>query len=206
MLDLTFIIASFLGTIAFTISGFLQGVKKNLDLIGIFIVSLITANGGGIIRDVLVGRTPLILKNQEAFWITLIVMVLGIVLKLHERTNLERRFMFIISDSVGLVAFSMTGTLIGLEFGLGIWGVITLSFITAVGGGIIRDIIVNEVPQILGGGFYGTVAIVLAITVYLLHQTHYYNNFTALIVFSLALALRLVAFFKNWSIPGVKLR
>src|SRR5258708_4506196 len=116
-----FTLASFLGSIAFALSGFLAGVRKQLDLMGIFIVTMLTANGGGALRDVLVGQTPKVLLDASAFILVCMVLGCAMLLRLHRFANLERHWLFVVSDAVGLVAFSLTGTLVGIAAGLPIF-------------------------------------------------------------------------------------
>ncbi len=194
-------IASFVGSIAFALSGFLVGARKKLDIMGIFILAILTANGGGVVRDLLVDRPPSLLQSTEPFWLTAGVVILAWFFKLQRLAGLENRWLFIICDAVGLVAFGITGALIGLEENVHFFGVLTLSLLTATGGGIIRDLLVNEVPEVLHGGFYGSVALLLASAIYLLQLAQWVNPVSILIAFSLALAIRLLAYHKKWHLP-----
>ena len=150
-----------LGGIAFALSGYFVGLRKELDLMGVFIVAFLTANGGGVLRDVLLGREPGVLKSVESFWLVGGVIAVAWLLRLHPHNNLERRWYFIVSDAVGLVAFAITGAVIGLAENLHFFGVLLTALLSAVGGGIIRDLLVNDVPEVLHGGFYGSVALIV---------------------------------------------
>lgn len=107
-------LASLTGGIAFALSGFLAGAKKNLDWMGLFILSFLTANGGGILRDILADRPPVVLLSNEPFLIALAVTLLAGAFRLQHNTALENRWLFIICDAVGLVAFAITGALVAL--------------------------------------------------------------------------------------------
>ncbi len=198
-----FFVASLLGSLAFALSGFLIGVRKQLDYMGIFIVSMLTANGGGALRDVLVSRTPTVLSDPNAFFLVCIVIVLATLLKLHHKTNIENHTLIMLCDAIGLVAFSVTGTLIGIEAGLPIFGVMVLAFITATGGGIIRDMLVNELPSLLRSDFYGTISLLVAATIYSLHYYDLANDTTITIVFVSALILRIIAYKMKWKLPHI---
>lgn len=200
-----FTLASHIGGIAFALSGFLVGVRKGLDAMGIFIVTMMTANGGGAVRDVLVGRLPVVLTDSMPFFLTLAVIIVAVMLGLHRRKTLEQSHLFVLSDAVGLVAFSITGALVGIEVGLHIFGVMALSFITAAGGGIIRDVLVNDVPALFSSGFYGTVALLTAAVLYGLHHLGWQGEATIAAVFAGALVLRIIALWRGWSLPRVKL-
>jgi uncharacterized membrane protein YeiH len=105
---------------------------------------------------------------------------------------------------VGLAAFGITGALIGIEEGLHFFGVVTLSFLTATGGGIARDILVNEVPLVLHGDFYGSVALCLGVAVFMLHWAGLMNPLSLLLVFAAGLLLRLVAYTYKWELPKLR--
>lgn len=202
--DVGFNMSSAVGTLAFAFSGFLMGVRHKLDIMGLCITSTLPAVGGGIIRDILINKIPSSLVNPEGFIIVASAIILGFAFKLHKVNNLENRLLFVVSDSLGLVAFSITGALIGIEAGLNIFGIIILSFLTAVGGGIIRDILVNDVPVILQSGFYGSIAVIVAISLYLIDLAGYNNTFSILCVFIAGITLRLLAHFKKWNLPKIQ--
>ncbi len=198
-----FSFASFIGTVAFALSGFLVGARKKLDFMGVFILSMLTANGGGAVRDVLVGRLPSVLTDLSAFLTVLGVIIIAMLLRVHKRENLEESHIFVLSDSLGLVAFSVTGALVGIESGLSIFGVMVLAFITATGGGIIRDLMVNEVPSVLSSDFYGTIAVLLGIVIFTMHEIGWYSDMALICVFILALIIRLIAYYFRWQLPRI---
>ena len=199
-----FFIASLIGGVAFALSGFLVGVRKNLDVMGVFILSFLTANGGGILRDLFIGKTPYALTDLTGFLIVLSVFVLSTLVFRFKDASVEGRGLFVVCDSIGLAAFSLTGALAGIEAGLSVFGVTVLSFITATGGGILRDVIVNEEPSILKSDFYGSVAIIVALAVYGLHTFGLDNDFNIMAVFFGSLLIRLIAFRMRWHLPRLK--
>lgn len=196
--------ASIIGSIAFALSGFLVGARKNMDIMGIFILAFLTANGGGVLRDLLVNRTPAIMDSMLPFWLAAGTMAVAMLLRLYNNATLERGRLFIISDAVGLVAFGITGALIGIEKELHFFGVVTLSFLTATGGGIARDVLVNEVPLVLHADFYGSVALFLGVAVYLLHWAGLMNPVSLMMIFAAGLLLRLIAHKYSWKLPKLK--
>jgi len=196
-----FEIAEIIGIVAFAISGFLIATRNKLDLLGILISVFLTSLGGGIIRDVIVGKIPYTFTYDIPALIIIFVMVFMILFKVHKRASIENKPLFILSDSIGLVSFSITGALIAIESNLNLTGVISLAFITAVGGGIARDVIINEVPFVFKTGFYGTVSILVALFIYILNSYEIINFYSLFIVFLISVSLRIVAFYKKWSIP-----
>lgn len=200
-----FAIANIIGSIAFALSGYLVGVRKHLDFMGIFIVSMLTANGGGALRDVLVNRVPAVLSDPMAFFLVCAVLICAGFLRVHKKTGMEKHSLMVLTDAIGLVAFSVTGTMIGIEAGLPVFGVMVLSFLTATGGGIIRDILVNETPSLLSSDFYGTISLLVAMTIYGLHVFGLDHELTIAGVFIAFLGLRLLAYRLGWKLPHVKM-
>jgi uncharacterized membrane protein YeiH len=198
-----FEVAEYIGTIAFAISGFFVGVRVRLDFLGVLISVFLTAFGGGIIRDIIVDRTPYTFTHTMPGVIVISLMVALILFKFHKRESIENRPFFIVSDSIGLVSFSITGALIALEANLNLTGVLILSFITAVGGGITRDIIINEVPFVFKTGFYGTVSLLVGALMYLLDSFDFVTVYSTVLVFILGVSIRVIAYYRKWSIPLV---
>lgn len=197
------VIASLIGNIAFAFSGFLVGVRHRLDWMGVFIVSFLTASGGGIIRDLLIGKTPAVLLSNTPIYVVGGVMACSIVLKLHDFPDVERRGWFVTSDATGLVAFAVTGSLAGIEAGLPLFGVVALSLITAVGGGLLRDTLVGNRPLILQEGFYGSVAILLGLTLHILSELAMLSPAPVVLACVAAFVLRLAAHRGGWSLPKI---
>ena len=196
-----FEIAEYIGIIAFTMSGFFVASRNKLDLLGVLIATFLTALGGGIIRDIAVDKVPFTFSHNYPALIVIIVLVLLIIFKFHKRNSIENKALFILSDSIGLVSFSISGALIAIEYNFNLTGVIAMAFTTAVGGGIARDVIINEVPFVLKTGFYGIISLLIGLILYILNMNNLISLTTISILFFLALSLRMVAFYKNWSIP-----
>ena len=194
-------IADIIGIICFALSGFLISVHYNLDILGVFISSFLTALGGGMIRDVLADRTPYVFTDTLPVILVIATVLISLLFKLHKIDDLEGKTAFIISDAVGLVSFAITGSLIAIQNEFNFLGVLILAFLTAVGGGTIRDILINRVPSILVSEFYATVAIIIGLVVYILHLLELKSLFTLLIVFVFGVALRLLAYYRNWHLP-----
>jgi uncharacterized membrane protein YeiH len=199
-----FFAASTIGTLAFALSGYMQGVRKELDIMGLFIVAFLTANGGGAVRDVLIGGVPNVLKDISAFYLVFIICFFAYLLKLHKYTRLERQLFFVISDSLGLVSFSITGAIIGIENGLSSFGVMVLSIITALGGGVVRDTILGEIPSLFNSEFIGSVALLIAIMLVGLDKYYVLNNITISAVFITGFAIRMIAYKYDWHLPKIR--
>ena len=196
-----FEVAEYIGIVAFAMSGFFVAVRSKLDFLGVPISVFLTAFGGGIIRDIIVHKTPYTFIHNMPAIIVFTLMLVLIAFRFHKKESIENRPWFIVSDSIGLVSFSITGALIALGAQLNFTGVLALSFITAVGGGIVRDIIINEVPFVFKTGFYGTVSLLVGALMYLLETYGFMRFYPTLMVFILGVSLRVIAYYKKWSVP-----
>jgi uncharacterized membrane protein YeiH len=196
-----FFVADIIGIAAFALNGFLVGVRNKLDLLGLLIVSSLTALGGGILRDVLLDRTPFAFcEYYPALTVTLTI-ILAFAFRLYRQKAIERKWLFVISDTVGLVAFSITGALLAIAAEYNLFGVIILSFLTAVGGGVTRDVMINRVPAVLTRDFYGSVALIVALLLVGLNAMALMNNAAIFIVAAGTVTLRLVAYKRKWQLP-----
>ena len=161
-------ILDIVGTVAFAMSGALLGVRKRFDLFGVLVLGCVTAVGGGAIRDTLTGNTPpLFLRDEMYLWLA----ILGSLLAFAIGTRLARFERVIrIFDTLGLALFAATGASLALRLGLGPLGVTFAGTLSGVGGGIVRDLLAHEVPEVLyrRDQLYATAAAAGALTVYLL--------------------------------------
>lgn len=194
-------LADFIGIISFALSGFLIAVHYKLDILGVLISSFLTALGGGMIRDVISNETPFIFTNTTPIILVVSTIFLSFIFKLHNINNIEGKTAFIVSDAIGLASFAITGSLIAIENNFNFLGVLILAFLTAVGGGTTRDILINKVPFILVSEFYATVAIIVGLIIYALNIFNIMNLFTLIIVFIFGVSLRLLAYYKKWNLP-----
>lgn len=172
-----------------------------MDLLGIFIASFLTALGGGILRDTVADRVPYAFSHLTPIILVILVILFSIAFKLHNKSKIESTTYFVISDSIGLVSFSITGALVGLMVDFNIFGVVMLSLSTAVGGGIMRDMLLNRVPVVLISELYGSVSILIGIVIFVLNFYLMIDYISLLLVFFGGLVLRLVAYYKKWHLP-----
>nr|WP_169834987.1 trimeric intracellular cation channel family protein [Pandoraea oxalativorans] len=131
------------------VSGFAEARKQHLDPVGAFVLAFATAFGGGTLRDVLLDHRPFYWVQHQ--WYSVIILVLslstGVVLKLVSRVATER--VLLITDAIGLGFFSASGTSLALQTDMSAFMSVMMGVITGVGGGVIRDILCNEVPLVL---------------------------------------------------------
>ena len=196
-------VAEIIGILSFSLSGFFIAVSSKLDILGVFIASFLTALGGGVIRDLLVSRDLYAFSNNLASILVISVVITAILFKLQRFANMEKSPYFMVADTLGLVSFAISGALIGVEAEFNFFGVILLSLITAVGGGVLRDMLINKIPMILVSEFYGTVAIFVGVLIYALGLIEMLNFLTIMNVFFVGVALRFIAFYKDWHLPKI---
>lgn len=146
-----------LGTVAFAISGVLVAMEKKLDLFGVLIIAFVTAVGGGTLRDILIGNTPVVWMRDSIYIFTILGAVIFAILFAHQLKYLRKTlFLF---DTIGIGLFTMVGIEKGLSADLMPIMCIILGTITASFGGVIRDILCNEIPVIFHKEIYATACI-----------------------------------------------
>ena len=202
-----------IGTIAFAISGALIAVRRGLDLFGVVLVGCITSVGGGIMRDLLLGKIPpSIFSNMIVLAIAAITAIVVFVvsyLNADKFEFLEKRIESINNffHAVGLATFSMTGTEMACESGFLDMAVFSISMglLTGIGGGIIRDILVDSTPYVLKKHIYALASIVGSTVYYLIRING--NKIVALIVaMPIIVIIRLLATKYRWTLPRIILK
>lgn len=191
----------YIGIAAFGLSGFYVATKDRLDLLGIFISAFLTALGGGITRDALANKAPYTFTHLTPGLLVIGVLVLAIIFRLHKNFKVEQNFLFIVSDTLGLVSFSITSAMVGIESDFNFFGVVLLGLITAVGGGVFRDVLLNKVPLLLSSGLYGTISLAVGSLIYICHLANFINPYSIVAIFIFGVIFRLLAYYKNWNLP-----
>lgn len=190
-----------IGTMAFAISGVLTALNKKLDPFGVFIIAFVTAVGGGTLRDVLIGRTP-VGWMQDLIYVYMIS--LGFFLALIFRKKLDRlRKSLFLFDTIGLGVFTLIGLEKGIEIGLHPIICIALGTMTACFGGVIRDILCNEIPIIFRREIYATICIIGGMVFFALKYFNLNNDILYLVTSSVIIAIRLMAVKLKWYLPTV---
>ncbi len=160
---------SWAGILAFAVSGALVAVQKRFDLVGIIVLTGVTAIGGGAIRDVLVGTLPpQSLRNETILWVVFLV-ALGVWRFYRRMGRLERPIYYF--DTLGLGLFAALGAERALAFGLGFWGCVFVGTVSGVGGGVLRDVLAGEIPGIFyrNRDLYASAATAGAAVVFLIY-------------------------------------
>lgn len=195
------LILDLIGTFAFALNGAMTAVRiVRLDVVGVLTVGIVTAIGGGIVRDVVIGATP---PSGFADWRYIAVAAGGAALAFLFGHRMSRYGTLINAvDAAGLALFAVTGTTKALAHGLGPVPAALLGVTTAVGGGTIRDMMVGRVPVILRRELYAVPALLAAVVTVVAWQLGLYGLVAAVIAASLCLALRLVSLARDWNAPG----
>jgi uncharacterized membrane protein YeiH len=145
------------GTFVFGISGGLAGVRARLDPFGVVVLAAVVGLAGGIARDLLIGRPP---ANFRDWRYLAVVGAAGVVSWMAAPALRRMQPAIEVLDAAGLGLFSVTGASIALTFGLGAPEAVVLGAISGIGGGILRDLIVREIPQVLRSGLYAIPALI----------------------------------------------
>lgn len=138
-----------LAVLAFAISGLAEARKQRLDAVGTFIVSFLTAFGGGTLRDILLDRRPFYWVEHHEYVTVLFVMCLFATYVLRVVNRVISHRVLVIADAIGLGLFSVAGTSLALDMNLPAFTAVIMGVITGVFGGVLRDVVSNEVPMIL---------------------------------------------------------
>jgi uncharacterized membrane protein YeiH len=189
------------GIFVFAISGALLAVRKNFDVFGMAVLAEVTALGGGLLRDLIIGAVPPAAFTDLGYFVTPLVAT-ALVFFLHP--HVERIQVAVnVFDAAGLGLFCVTGTTKAYEYGLGLTSSATLGLATAVGGGVLRDVLANEVPSLLrwDRDLYAVPAMVGAAMVVLCIRFEALNPFTSGLAVVTAFVLRLLAMRFHWRAP-----
>ena len=195
-----FDILDILGTITFAVSGVLTALHKRMDSFGIFIIAFVTAVGGGTLRDVLIGNTP-VSWMLDIKYIYIIALAVIFALVFRNRLKHLRNSLFLF-DTIGLGVFTIIGIEEGLEIGLHPIICIALGTMTACFGGVIRDILSNEIPIIFRKEIYATACVIGSVFFLGLSEIGIAENLTYISTSSVIILIRILAIKYNLSLPS----
>ncbi|MBK5208487.1 MAG: trimeric intracellular cation channel family protein [Flavobacteriaceae bacterium] len=194
-----FYILDILGTIAFAISGALVAMNKKMDPFGVFIIAFVTAVGGGTLRDVLIGNQPVIWMTDITY-VFLISSSVFIAILFRKKLKHLQKSLFLF-DAIGLGVFTITGTEIGINAHFHPIISIALATMTASFGGVIRDILCNEVPVLFRKEIYATACIFGSIAFIILHHLNIDQTIVNVSTTLIVIAIRLIAVKYKLSLP-----
>ena len=190
------------GTVAFAITGAFKAIEKKFDIIGILVLATITGVAGGTIRDVILGRVPNSIVDPTYVIVTIAsgITIFFLYSRLKKHWNLFLKF-----DAIGLGVFTIIGATFAYNiFGLNFLAILLAGVLTAAGGGILRDIFVNQVPIVFVKEFYLSASfigiVIFSIILYFTNELYY----ATIVGIALTSLLRLIAMKYNWNLPKVK--
>ena len=189
-----------IGTAAFAASGAWAGIRNRMDLLGVLVLGVVTATGGGTLRDILLGDfPPFCLKDELYLYISLGIALLVFFLN-RKMTFLKNPLLYF--DAAGLGTFVVIGTQKAMSYQMGPLGAILLGVMTATAGGVIRDVLSNEVPLILRKEtLYASVCIAGGALMVLLSYTPLSGPYAALLAALTVIILRILAIRRHWTLP-----
>ncbi len=204
-------IMEIIGTIAFALSGSLVAISSGLDVFGVVFLACITAFGGGIVRDIILGISPPAIFNDfPIFMVSLFVAVLTFVIAYIYRKSFNSFKMKIeyinnVFDAVGLSAFVVIGSEICYSNGFTGNGFIVVfaGMITGIGGGIFRDVLIDTTPYVFKKHIYAMAAIIGGILYYILRKYTHNVNLSSVLSMMLIFAIRMLATKYRWSLPRI---
>lgn len=207
--DLIFHICEFAGTVAFAVSGAMVAVHKRVDLFGVLFLGMITALGGGALRDVLLGRFPPAMFSNYGYVVTAVAAALVVFVAarmLTERYVLKETAIEQINnvfDALGLGVFAVTGTALAIGLGYGDNGFLAvfMGMTTAIGGGVLRDLLLREIPFVLKKRIYAIAAICGGLTYYLGWLLGAPETLALCAGVAVTFVLRLLATIFKWNLP-----
>ncbi len=206
--DVVFTLLSVFGTMAFAVSGAAAAMRVGLDVVGVTVLAVVTAVGGGSIRDLVIDNLPMWwVADSWAFFLALgcaLVMV-----PLRTRFTSARApdswRVVIIADALGLAAFCVIGASLTLSLGYEPWLAVIMGVLTGVGGGVLRDVLANTSPLIFTGQVYASAALAGSVFFVLLTELGWVNRLTYWLPAVLVVVVRLIAIRRRWEFPALQM-
>jgi len=201
--DVFIYILDLFGTMAFAVTGAFKAIENKSDIVGIIILATITGVAGGTIRDIVLGRFPPNSIIDPSY--VVITVITGVVLfflypKLKKHWNVFLKF-----DAIGLGVFTIIGATFAYNlFGLNFLAMAMAGILTAVGGGILRDVFVNQIPIVFVKELYASASFVGVVVFYILLTVEAELYVASIVGIAITTGLRLVAMKYNWNLPKVK--
>lgn len=202
MVTLAWEVLSIFGTIAFAISGAIVAMEEEYDIFGVYLLGVVTAFGGGAIRNLLIGVPVSALWEQEMFFQIALVSITIMFLfpqRLLRHWPLWGNFF----DAIGLAAFAIQGALFAVKLNLPLSAAIVAAVLTGAGGGIVRDLLASRKPTVLRDEVYAAWAILIGLIIGLKLVT---GDIGLYVLFVVMTALRIISYIRRWRLPFKKLR
>jgi uncharacterized membrane protein YeiH len=193
------LVLDLVGTFVFVLSGASAGLRRRLDLFGVLVLSFVAGSFGGITRDLMIGAVP---PAAISDWRYLVVCVLAGVVVFYWSSVIDRlSSAVLLFDGAGLALFAVSGTQKALDFGLTPIMAALLGMLTGIGGGMVRDVLVAEIPAVLRSELYAVAALAGAVVVVIGNLLQLPSTATTIAGAALCFGLRLMAIRHGWHLP-----
>ena len=205
--------AELVGTLAFAASGAMLAIDRKLDLLGVIVLGITTALGGGTIRDLLLGVNPPRMFSNYYYVLSAAGMSIAVFLveallrdRFHKRREEVDRVMNLF-DAIGLGIFTVTGIQVAVDLGYGGNAFLTIfvGVLTGVGGGILRDVMSREIPAVLHKHIYAVASVAGGICYYICFLTNFGGGVPVLLAVAVVVTIRLLAAHYRWSLPKIRI-
>lgn len=188
---------SIIGTVAFALSGAIVAMEEDYDLFGVYFLGIVTAFGGGAMRNLLIGLPVSTLWSQEMlFQVALAAITIFFLIPHHLVKHWNRWGNF--TDAIGLSAFAIQGAMHGVSLELGIGAVIVAAILTGSGGGIIRDLLARRRPTVMRDEIYAMWA---ALAGFIIGLNIWTNDLFLYVLFVAITVLRIISYMRGWQLP-----
>jgi uncharacterized membrane protein YeiH len=198
------LILNLIGTFVFAVSGGILAARKQMDLFGVLVLSVVAALGGGMMRDVLLGHTPPATLNEWRY-IAVAASAGLLVFMDHGRIGLWQP-LILTFDAAGLGLFTVTGTVAALDAGLSFVASALLGMLTGIGGGVLRDVLAGEVPFVLRKEIYALASLLGALIVIAASGVHMLGTTANILAAVATFGLRMLSVWRGWNIPIARVR
>jgi len=202
MTELVILSFDYLGTFAFAVSGALAAAEKKLDLFGAVFLGFVTAIGGGTMRDMMIGNSPVSWLQDPVYFYVIVAAVAATFLFTKTILSLSKALFFF--DTIGISVFTVIGIQKGLHAGIHPPLAVMMGILTAVMGGIIRDVLCNEIPLIFHKEIYATACLAGGVFFVLFVFINMPEPFTAFIAAGVIFTIRSLSVRKGWALPRFK--
>lgn len=212
--EIVYFIVEILGTIAFATSGAMVAISKRVDIFGVLVLSSVTALGGGCIRDILIGALPpRMFSDYRYVMVSVIVSLLVFIIAYIFRDLYQKSQKIVdsvnnIFDAVGLGVFTVTGVQVAIESGFKMNSILAvcLGAITGIGGGILRDVMLREIPFVLKKRIYALASIAGGVVYYNLYLADFGRTKSIILAVLVTFVIRILATIFRLDLPKVKLK
>ena len=185
--------------VAEAMSGALAAGRRNMDVFGVAVIAFVTALGGGTVRDVILGNFPIgWTQHPEYIGLVIAAGLLTVVIANHMH---RLRRLFLVLDAMGLVAFSLIGCDIALRLGYALPVVVMAGMITGICGGVLRDVLCNQLPVVFHRELYASVSLVVCCLFLGLRALDIHDALNTTLSFAMGLTLRMLAIWRGWKLP-----